>query len=153
MNGAFLFSPIQMLMRNFVLNILAFLAIFCFSAFGDSNINQHYTKAQVEIFIREVFLDQSDTLVFESPSNRLALITGFLDRFEIGSKPEFSSKKFKLLSTVALNNKYNPALIRDVAVNPQTFNPLKYKFPMSSDKVEMYRVDGTDFIIIIQPIQ
>lgn len=141
-------------MKRTLLITVAILSFFSFSSFRTATIEKgHYTKVQVESFIREVFSQYSDELVFNSTTGRLSMITGFLERFEIAHRPEYAGKKFKLLSTVALNNKYNQALARDAAINPQTFNPLKYRFAMSSQNIQLFRVDGTDFIIIIQPVK
>lgn len=111
-----------------------------------------YTNQQVEFFIKEVFQDKADELVLKSDSGRLEMITNFLNRFEIVERPEFNGKKFNLLSTVKLESKYNLRLTRDTYVNPSTFNPLKYNFEMYSKKVLLYRVDNTNFIIKILPI-
>lgn len=112
-----------------------------------------YTKAQTEAFIREVFAGQADALVFQSNTSRLQLIEDFLSRVEVRNKPEYAGKDYRLLSAMALQNKYNPALARDVSYNPATFNPLKYNFPMASKSKEIYRFDNTNYVIIIQPIK
>ncbi|HMI07590.1 MAG TPA: hypothetical protein VK528_08600 [Flavobacterium sp.] len=141
-------------MKRTLLIAAAILSFFGLSSFQNTAVEKgHYTKVQVESFIREVFSEYSDELVFNSTSGRLSMMTGFLERFEIAYRPEYAGKKFKLLSTVALNNKYNRALTRDIAINPETFNPLKYRFAMSSQNIQLFRVDGTDFIIIIQPVK
>ena len=111
-----------------------------------------YTKTQVDLFIREVFADQADDLVFKSQSDRLGLLQDFLTRFHIEHHPEYAGKKFKKLSEVALFNKYNQALTRDDVLDPKVFNPLKYRFPTASKNKEVFRFDGTDFLLVIQPI-
>ncbi|SCY07032.1 hypothetical protein [Flavobacterium caeni] len=112
-----------------------------------------YTAAQFEGFVREVFADQADALVFSNPSNRRALLEDFLSRVAVENHPELKGKKFALLSELALQNKYNKGLSRDAVCDPKTFNPLKYHFPMSSKKREIYRFDNTDFLIIINPVK
>jgi hypothetical protein len=119
-------------------------------------LENKYSNPQIELFIREVFLEHANELVFENnDSGRLALITDFLNhRFDIQYKPQFSGKKFDLLSTVELSNKYNPKLQRDYnLVSKNVFNPLKYNFPMHSRDRKTYRIDNTDYIITILPIK
>jgi hypothetical protein len=61
------------------------------------------------------------------------------------------NEKYTLLSTCNLNNKDNPSLTRDAAFNELTFNPLKYHMIFFSKTTQVYRFDGTDFLIIIAP--
>ena len=133
-------------MKHFSLGLLLLLAISLLSF-----EKAPYSKTHVEIFIREVFADQADTLVLNSPSNRYNIIVDFLQRFEIVSMPEYAEKEFALLSSVPLMNKYNPGLRRDIVVDVVTFNPLKYQFPFYSKSKEIFRIDGTNLLIVIQP--
>ena len=112
-----------------------------------------YSKTQIESFVREVFADQANALVLQSPTSRFQLIQDFLLRVQITNQPEYNGKKFKLLSTVALQNKYNSNLKRDIVYNAATFNPLKYNFPMASRSKEIFRFDHTDYLIIIEPVK
>lgn len=117
-------------------------------------INQEnkFTKTQIENFVREVFKEKADELVLNSNSRRLEIITEFLNRVEITERTDLSDKKIKLLSTVPINTKYNPNLKLDTYYNQDTFNPLKYDFSMSSNEVLIYRIDNTNYIIRIFPI-
>lgn len=134
------------------LSILFVVLLSSFYGFAQPSAG-HYTKAQTEAFIREVFAGQADALVFKSNTSRLQLIEDFLSRVAVQHKPEYAGKNYRLLSAMALQDKYNPALSRDVSYNPDNFNPLKYNFPMASKAKEIYRFDNTDYVIIIQPIQ
>ena len=116
-------------------------------------LQSRYTKSQIDSFIREIFADYADDLVFNSTSGRLKLITEFLNRVEVASKPEFAGKKFTLLSELQLQNKYNKDLKRDQHIDPGKFNPLKYNFPMVSKSKMFYRIDNTDLLIIIYPMK
>ena len=54
------------------------------------------------------------------------------------------------LSQVPLFKTFNDKLERDIVFNPNTFNPLKYDFNYNSrDKTKSYRVDNTNYIIVI----
>jgi len=121
-----------------------------------NEVQPKYSNAQIEAFIREVFQSNADQLVFQDKSSgRLEMITEFLNkRFDIQYRPEYTGKKFDLLSSVELSNKYNPNLKRDYSITKtDLFNPLKYNFPMHSKNQMMYRIDNTDYIIIILPIK
>lgn len=120
-----------------------------FSSFSE----YQYSQSKIESFIREVFADQADQLVFNKKSRRLQLITDFFGRFTVNNKPEYHNKKIQLLSEIELTTGYNPGLKRDLTYNVETFNPLKYKFPMWSKTKLLYRIDNTDFIIAIAPVK
>ena len=140
-------------MNKFLLYELVFVLFVSFCSFQNTNTQTAYTREQITTFIREVFVDQADVLVLNSTSGRFELIENFLHRFIMINQPQYAEKKYPLLSSLPLLNKYNPNLSRDGIVNPNTFNPLKYHFPMVSMKKEIYRVDNTDYVIIIEPIK
>ncbi len=131
--------------------IILFVLLATFSSFGYNPTP--YTKAQVEAFIREVYADQADDLVLQNDSDRLAIIEDFLARVQIKTGAEYAGKKFSLLSELSLQNKYNPELRRDAVFDPATFNPLKYRFAMMARERQVFRVDGTDYIILIHAIR
>lgn len=130
---------------------LLLLPLFSFQV-ANSQTNS-YTKSQIQTFVREVFAGQADVLVLQSQTSRYEIIEEFLSRLTIVNQPEYHNKKFKLLSTVPLQNKYNPALTPDAIYDAATFNPLKYLFPMTSKSREIFRFDHSDWLIIIEPIK
>ena len=56
-----------------------------------------------------------------------------------------------LLSSVPLYTVYQKALSRDASFNPKTFNPFKYSFDFYSPNKQLFRVDGTGYVVIIYP--
>lgn len=56
-----------------------------------------------------------------------------------------------LLSEVPLYSDYNKGLMREASFDPQRFNPFKYKFDFYSADKLIYRIDGTEYLIIIYP--
>jgi len=54
------------------------------------------------------------------------------------------------LSEVTLFDAFVSTLTRDSVFNPQKFNPLKYSFPFYARGEYMYRVDGTDYFILVK---
>ncbi len=56
-----------------------------------------------------------------------------------------------LLSSIPLYTVYQKGLSRDASFNPKTFNPFKYSFDFYSPNKQVFRVDRTDYVIIINP--
>ncbi|PHS03184.1 MAG: hypothetical protein COA88_16005 [Kordia sp.] len=138
--------------RNFTLLVLLIALISSLSYGQESSINS-YSNQFIENCIREVFQDKANELVFNSNSRRLSAIQDFFkNRLEIVSyKQEYEQKDLIKLSSIGLSNKYNSQLTRDVSFNQSTFNPLKYKLDIFPGNTVMYKVDNTDYIIIIKP--
>ena len=111
-------------------------------------------QAQVEPVnpkIIEVFADKTQELVVNNP-DRLALYNDFLEnRVKVIESPKSGDDKYPKLSTVALLNKYNPSLTREVVFDPNNFNALKYSLDILPKSPMIYRVDNTDYLIVIQP--
>ncbi len=133
--------------------IIAFIFLFATLSFSQVKLKTTFTEREINDFIIEVFQDQATHLVFNPRSKRMKLITDFFNKqFSVEYSPQYSGKKFKQVSDLGLNNKYNKSLVLDRNYNPRTFNPLKYKFPLSSKSKEMYRVGHTNYIISIKPM-
>lgn len=101
--------------------------------------------------IVEVYGDQLETLVLND-KDRMNGLNDFLQKRVKIIYEEFNSgEKYTKLSEVKLFNSYNNELVRDEVFEPNTFNALKYDFPIFSGKYEVrkYRVDNTNYIIKI----
>lgn len=111
-------------------------------------------QAQVEPVnpkIIEVFADKTQELVVNN-SDRLALYNDYLEnRVKVIESPKSGDDKYAKLSTIPLMNKYNPNLTRDVVFDPTNFNALKYALDILPKSPMIYRVDNTDYLIVIQP--
>ena len=66
------------------------------------------------------------------------------NRVQILTKKYFISEKFPKLSTISNSNSSQ-------TFNKHNFNPLLYDFDFESFESQIYRVDGTDYIINIIP--
>jgi hypothetical protein len=73
-------------------------------------------------------------------------------RTEIVYEPFKEYEKFEKLSNFPLFNEYNPNLERDKEVDPYTFNVLKYDLPFFPNLVKIYRIDNSDYVLIIFPL-
>lgn len=123
------------------------------SAFAQKSQAPVYTKEQIQAFIREVYQGQADQLFFGADHHRLDMVTDFLHRIQYLPISNSLQKKIPLLSELEFNNKDNPALTKDVVFDPKTFNPLKYGFTMAARTQLLVRVDHSDYIISIKPVE
>lgn len=76
--------------------------------------------------------------------NRITFVKSDAEKLDLDNS-------LKLLSEVPLYNLYNPAVTRDTGFDLQEFNPFKYQFDFYAATKIIYRIDGTDYLIVIQP--
>ncbi len=106
---------------------------------------------QVSEKIHEVYGAYAQQEVYNNPT-RLSYITDVIvNRVKIVESPVTTNDKYPKLSSIPLLNKYNPALTYDAVFNPDNFNPIKYNFNFYTHSNMVYRVDNTNYIIIIEP--
>jgi hypothetical protein len=112
-----------------------------------------FVKAQqsVDPRIQEVYGDKTQELAINDPERISVLMDLLNNRVQVMESPLNPGDKFPKLSSIGLLNKYNPAMTRDAVFNPKTFNPLKYHFSFFPKTEAVYRVDNTDYIIVIKP--
>lgn len=106
---------------------------------------------QINSKIQELYGDKTREIAQNDPE-RIKALTNLLDnRVQVVESPVNAKEVYPKLSEMGLLNKYNPDLKRDLVFDPNNFNPLKYDLNFFSKKTEAYRVDNTDYIIVIQP--
>jgi hypothetical protein len=112
------------------------------TAASDQQIN-----IKTKNYAEEVYKDYT---AYTSPTH-LALYEENLSRVEVKTVPASSTENYTLLSSIDLKNKYNPQLTRDNAgnFNPSQFNALKYFFDFYPKQDKIYRVDNTQYLIVI----
>ncbi|WP_460218350.1 hypothetical protein [Psychroserpens sp. MEBiC05023] len=116
----------------------------------DNNVNNPLNTSELSL-INEVYGNKATSNVLNIPQ-RLKDIKNILrNRVEVKliSNPR-DQKECTLLSEVPLMDYYVDNLQRDTNFNPQNFNPLKYLFNYNSYGSHMYRVDNTNYFIIIK---
>ena len=131
------------------------LLIFACFAMGSvySQTSENASITSVDPRIQEVFADQLQTLVLNVP-NRLNDLTDILNnRVKIETRTVSENEKYTKLSSVEFFNKYNPSLERDTTIDSTNFNPLKYVLQFHASHRMMYRIDGTDKVVVIYPQQ
>ncbi|MGK0324100.1 MAG: hypothetical protein ACJAR4_002148 [Psychroserpens sp.] len=116
----------------------------------NTNVNAPLSSAELAL-ITEVYGATANDNILDKPQ-RLKDIKNILrNRIEIKEIPKPSDQKdCTLLSEVSLMDYYVSDLQRDTNFNPQNFNPLKYLFNYYSYGSHMYRVDNTNYFIIIK---
>lgn len=96
-----------------------------------------------------------DAWVADNPEAVSVLKDCFLKRMRYANEPLTAHDKYPLLSSFPLMNKNNPSIVEiDYSqFDPLTFTPIVYCLPFFSDRTQVIRVDGTDYIIIIEPVK
>ena len=114
------------------------------------NINNTIAQ-QVNSKIQEVYGDKTQQIMKNEPERIIALNDLLDNRIKIVVSPVVGEDKYTKLSSVELLNKYNPNLKRDEGFDPNNFNALKYNMNFFNSQAVVYRVDNTDYIIVIKP--
>lgn len=102
--------------------------------------------------IKQVYGDYLKEVETRDPERLVHLDRLLNERVTVVTLERTEGEKFAKLSAMPLFNKYNPALERDVTYDPKTFNVLKYDLTFFSRTVMVYRIDGTDLVIVIRPM-
>lgn len=126
-----------------------FYSFFTFALIALANVSDASAQ-QVNAKIQEVYGDKTQEIAQNDPE-RIKLLNDLLDnRIKIIESPIVGEDKYTKLSSVPLLNKYNTNLERDLTFDPANFNPLKYSMNFFTSEVQIYRVDNTDYLIVIQ---
>ena len=126
-----------------------FYSFFTFALIALANVSDASAQ-QGNAKIQEVYGDKTQEIAQNDPE-RIKLLNDLLDnRIKIIESPIVGEDKYTKLSSVPLLNKYNTNLKRDLTFDPANFNPLKYSMNFFTSEVQIYRVDNTDYLIVIQ---
>jgi len=96
----------------------------------------------------EVYGESLQKYVLNNPERLRSIKNIIRNRVEILNLPNYP-KDYKLLSQVPLFNKYNSSLKRE-SFRKTTFNPLRYTFDFYTNETQVFRVDNTDYYIVIK---
>lgn len=152
-------------MRALFFNIV-FCALLSFSCFGQNdnakkntlgvikfNTNTQTPFSSNELSkLQEVYGAALSTEILDRPNRVLGIKEILRNRVSIEeiSNPN-QQKPCPLLSEIPLFDAFVSNLKRDQFFDPNTFNPLKYNFPFHRKGYQNYRVDKTDYFILIKP--
>lgn len=124
--------------------IITIISVFLFEFSGTAQNNSVQEK------IKEVYADETSRILEnETLLNFYSVLIN--ERIQYITQPSMVDEKYTKLSEINLLNKNNPNLERDASFDPDTFNPLKYNFNFTSSGKQLYRVDQTDYLILILP--
>lgn len=116
----------------------------------DDNVKKSLSLKE-EAQIREVYGSNAEDYVLNRPQQLKDIKNILRNRIEIVDAGMKDLSSITRLSEVELFNDLVPNLTRDSNFDPQSFNPLKYKFNFySRDITKYYWVDNTSFLIIIK---
>lgn len=103
-------------------------------------------------FLQEVYGDELQELILSKPQ-RLKDVKDILrNRVEIVLASQHEKSEYApLLSSVPLFDNYNDQLEPDITFSKNGFNPLKYRFHFHGFGTSMYRIDKTNYVLIIKP--
>jgi hypothetical protein len=126
-------------MRNFLL-------FFLFT----STVTIKLNAQDIDKRISEVYGNNLEHILKNDPERLIKLNDLLENRFSVITSPNFVNDKYPKLSSVALLNKYNTELRRDDVFDASTFNVLKYDLNFFSNTSSIYRIDNTNFLIVIK---
>jgi len=137
-------------MRYFCALSLTFAPFFNLNAQTSSAVGNQLATAESEIL--NVF---GRDWVSSNPSMVESLIDCRRSRITLVEQEQAENEKFPLLSSYPIMNKFNPEVhsVDPLAFNVNTFNPFTYQLDFLSDRTQVIRIDGTDYIMIINPIK
>ena len=130
-------------MKNFYFTF--FIVLFTFLS-SEQSIAQ-----EINPKIQEVYGNMTEQIAQNEPDRIKALNDLLENRIKIVNSPIVGDDKYTKLSSVPLLNKYNPNLERDKDFDTENFNALKYNMNFFTTQTQVYRVDNTDYLIVIKP--
>ena len=133
------------------LGVLAIILISSANSQAQSEMIATLVSPSPENEITEVF---GQNWVMSNPAMADALIDCRRTRISFVQEAQTEVEKYPTLTSYPLMTKLNPDVqpLNASTFNPITFNPFTYQLDFMSDKTQVIRIDGTDFMMIINPI-
>ena len=101
--------------------------------------------------IEEVYGEFAEKYIYSNPFRLMSVKNILRNRVVIELlSDDTKTKDCTLLSQVTMFNSFVDDVERDEVFNPKNFNPLKYNFQFYSRSAAMYRVDNTNYYILIK---
>lgn len=111
-------------------------------------ITSSVAQSDVDARIVEVY----GNYVEEMTTEQLQWLHNILQRCEVIQQPAVAGETFPLLSSLSLMEKFGE-LDASIPANPQQLNPLKYAIKFNNRDVDLkYRIDGTDYLLVVHPM-
>ena len=109
--------------------------------------------ANFDRFIKEVYTGKGKKTM-KPDTRRYAFMKEFYETritFIKSDAAKLKKANFTRLSQIPLFDNYNKGLSRDFSFNQAQFNPFKYRLGFYEQERQVIHVDGTDYVIVIQP--
>ncbi|WP_294677124.1 hypothetical protein [uncultured Fluviicola sp.] len=137
----------KLLLRGSLTLIL--LQLFSFS-YGQT-VTQQLTLEQVTGRLNDVY---GSNFLLQNPELPAVYAKIINERIDYIVTAATTDEKYALLSSVPLMTKLNPEIqgANFLNFNLNEFNPLAYYIDYFSDRTQVYRVDNTDYIMVIKPV-
>lgn len=129
--------------------ILGVFLLTSFNGFGQEKNLFNVSEQQIYDFVTEVYADKANDMIFNN-KNQLKHTKELLQKRIVIVESKKDNSKLPGLLDASLFNKFNASLKKDSFFNLKTFNPLKYNLNFYSGRKEYYRVNGTQYILIIE---
>jgi len=101
--------------------------------------------------LKEAYADKLNAYVLSKPQRLKDFKNLLRNRIVVKKITSISdASKYQTISQAGLFDSYNKNLSFDTSYNPNTFNPLKYNLQFFGRGSAMYRIDNTDYFIIIK---
>tara|TARA_B110000908_G_scaffold55244_1_gene67334 strand:+ start:2012 stop:2479 length:468 start_codon:yes stop_codon:yes gene_type:complete len=143
---------------------LIFFAFFCFKSHSqtkksnpapqivfNTNTSSKFTSKELNK-LNTVYGSFLKTEILDRPTRVLAIKEILRNRVAV--KEILDPRQHKpcpMLSEVPIFDVFVSKLKRDAVFNPMSFNPLKYDFEFHKPGFQMFRVDDSNYFIIIKP--
>lgn len=112
--------------------------------FGQKDFSQN-----IDLKAKEVFKNCADY----AGNEYLPVYKSWLERIEVKQLAYSSTENYTQLSSVSLRNKCNSELsYSDSSYDQVSFNPLKFLLDFETNSLLTYRIDNTDYLLIIHPL-
>ncbi len=119
------------------------------SSFGQT-VTQQLNPEQIAYRISYVY---GNDFVLNNPTLVASFEKLMTQRIEYKITPQTDDEKFPLLSSFPLMNKHNQDMtpVNAETFSLESFNPLTYNFGFFNDRAMIIRIDGTDYLMIVNP--
>lgn len=114
-----------------------------------SQAQNKFSDKEIKMYAKEVY---GDFKIYQTPED-LKVYKSYFNQFEIKDIKDLNLDKIKIsyLSSLRLKNKY-AAIVYDnhTNFNKNKFNILKYTFNFETKSELYYRINGTNYVVIIK---
>ena len=97
-------------------------------------------------FIAEVY----NTSAAQFTQEQMAWLHNKLERSAVRQMPPTPGEAYPKLSSLPLVNKFTPDMKKETSFDPQNINPLKYRINFFSKQDQVFRIDGTEFVLFVK---